>query len=387
MLNPPFKEENMTVEERTTETGILYLLIDGNNNPVDEVNRYLCYLHNCGKSHNTIRSYAFHLKLYYQYLSLHKLNAFCVFDTEKLKPLDLLTNFMFWLQYPNTAQGLFCINKESCKRSNSSVNTIMGVVLSFYQYLVFNNEIADHPILALKRNSSQFTGFLSEMMKYNVSNRLSILKKPVPPTPVESVTRDQYLDIIRSCQCRRDQLLVALMFEGGLRLSEALGLHMCDLDQIEDGIIKIVPRENNENKARVKNYAGGVIAVPQYVISLCLEYILNDIGVYDSDFLFLTLNGKNRGHALKADTVEKLFLRLSDSCGYKVHPHMLRHGFATEKLNAGWQMVDIQAYLRHKSLASTQIYASYSDELKKQKMRVFFDTNSEIMGMIANEIR
>ncbi|WP_024857277.1 site-specific integrase [Ruminococcus albus] len=68
---------------------------------------------------------------------------------------------------------------------------------------------------------------------------------------------------------------------------------------------------------------------------------------------------------MKADNVEKLFARLSKKVGYKVHPHMLRHGFATEKLEAGWQMVDIQAYLRHKNLSSTQIYATYSDELKK----------------------
>ena len=108
---------------------------------------------------------------------------------------------------------------------------------------------------------------------------------------------------------------------------------------------------------------------------------------YNSDFLFVNLSGKNEGKPLKADTVEKMFAVLSNKVGFKVHPHMLRHGFATEKLEAGWQMVDIQAYLRHKSINSTQIYATYSDELKKEKMRVFLDEKAEDLSEIANDIQ
>ncbi|EXM40905.1 hypothetical protein RASY3_00775 [Ruminococcus albus SY3] len=167
------------------------------------------------------------------------------------------------------------------------------------------------------------------------------------------------------CSCRRDQILLAFMYEGGERLSEAIGTHLCDLDNLEDGIVKIIPRINPENNARVKNYAGGLIKLPRYVIDLIIDYLTYDISKYDSDYLFLTLRGTNEGKPMKADNVEKLFARLSKKVGYKVHPHMLRHGFATEKLEAGWQMVDIQAYLRHKNLSSTQIYATYSDELKK----------------------
>ena len=66
---------------------------------------------------------------------------------------------------------------------------------------------------------------------------------------------------------------------------------------------------------------------------------------------------------------------------------MLRHGFATEKLEAGWQMMDIQAYLRHKNISSTQIYATYSNELKKEKMRQFFEKNQDDMKVIADGIK
>ena len=86
-------------------------------------------------------------------------------------------------------------------------------------------------------------------------------------------------------------------------------------------------------------------------------------------------------------TVERLFERLSLKVGYKVHPHMLRHGFATEKLEAGWQMIDIKMYLRHKSITSTQIYATYSDSLKQKKMSEFLNNNSNRMRETANVLR
>ena len=66
---------------------------------------------------------------------------------------------------------------------------------------------------------------------------------------------------------------------------------------------------------------------------------------------------------------------------------MLRHGFATEKLEAGWQRVDIQAYLRHKNISSTQIYANYSNELKKEIMRNFLNSKETEMKRYAEEIK
>lgn len=180
---------------------------------------------------------------------------------------------------------------------------------------------------------------------------------------------------------------MALLFEGGLRISEALGIHISDLNELESGIVKIIPRENNENGARVKNYAGGLIKLPDYVIDLILDYLCDDISDFSSDFLLLTLCGSNRGQPLKTGTVERLFERLSLKVGYKVHPHMLRHGFATEKLEAGWQMIDIKMYLRHKSITSTQIYATYSDSLKQKKMSEFLNNNSNRMRETANVLR
>ena len=377
----------MKVQKIKTENGFRYLLLDDNFQIIDEVYRYLRFLDSTGKSPNTLRSYAYHLKLFYQYATENNLDIFELFNNKKNKPIDILSNFMFWLQYPDTSRQQFHFEKENAKRSNNTVNLIVSTVLEFYEYLHRNNEIDEFNLYRSQRTNKYFKGFLYEMFKHNVENKRSILKRPVEYATVNALTRKQYNELLSVCNCRRDQLLLAFMFEGGERLSEAIGTHLCDLNNLEDGIVKIVPRINPENNARVKNYAGGLIKLPSYVIDLIIDYLTYDISNYDSDYLFLTLHGSNEGKPLQAATVEKLFARLSKKVGFKVHPHMLRHGFATEKLEAGWQMVDIQAYLRHKNLSSTQIYATYSDELKKEKMRSFLDKSSEKLKGTADELK
>ena len=376
----------MKVQSIKNLTMIRYILLDDNYKPIDEVNRFLKHLDICGKSPNTLRSYSYHLKLYYEYLASKNIDALELFDNSSIKPVDTLCSFMFWLQYPNSANNSFDLNGEECKRSNTSVNTIMSTILSFYQYLSCNNEISEASTYKIQRANLKYKSFLYEMYHHNTIKYKSILRKPTEPKVIEAINRKQYILMLKNCNCIRDQLLIAIMFEGGLRLSETIGIHKEDLSDIQDGLIKIVPRENNENNARVKNHSAGIIKVPDYVIEMIISYI-NITDSFDSDYLFLISQGKNAGHPLTADSVEKLFGRLTQKIGFKVTPHMLRHGFATEKLEAGWQLVDIQAYLRHKNLSSTQIYASYSNELKKEKMRLFFDKHASEMEIIANEIK
>lgn len=377
----------MKVQEIKTDRGIRYLLLDENYKIVDEVYRYLKYLDASGKSPNTIKNYAYHLKIYYDYCVIVGLSPLNVFKNSARKPVDFFCEFMLWLQYPDYAKGMIHYEKEQPIRNNRTINVIIGTVLSFYNYLSANNELDELNIYKIQRQQIHYKPMLYELMQHQTFGKKSILKRPEPPREVKGITRKQYIELIKLCKLRRDRVLLALLFEGGLRISEALGIHISDLNELESGIVKIVSRDNNENGARVKNYAEGVIKIPDYVIDLILNYLCDDIAEYTSDFLLLTFNGPNAGNPLKIGTVERLFERLSKKIGFKVHPHMLRHGFATEKLESGWQMVDIQMYLRHKNISSTQIYASYSDDLKKKKMTAFLNDKENQMREIADALR
>ena len=65
------------------------------------------------------------------------------------------------------------------------------------------------------------------------------------------------------------------------------------------------------------------------------------------------------------DNVDDLFDRLGKKTGItELHAHMLRHGFATEKLWYGWTLERISRWLRHASLSSTMIYIHIFDEIE-----------------------
>lgn len=361
----------MKVQPINTKKGTRYILIGDDYKPIDNANRYLRFLDNTGKSPNTIRSYAYNLLLFYIFMKNKGVPVLNLCNNPEKGPIEILSKFVLWLQYPDYTQNVLHINGEDCIRSNKTVNYIMATVLEFYKYLSANGQIQQLEAYKYQMINGQFKPFLYELVRHKRKVMSSIFKKPVTSVPVQAVTRDQYNAIFGACLHRRDQLLVAFLYEGGMRLNEALGMHLSDISHIEDNTIDIVARENNENGARVKEYAEGKVYLPDYVVDLLLDYINEDIVEYESNFLFLNLYGKHRGTPMRDSNAEKLFLRLSKKIGFRVHPHMLRHGFAQEKLEAWHDITKVQAYLRHRNPTSTAIYAQWTDAMKQEALREF----------------
>ena len=362
----------MKVQRIQVNNSYAYIVIDDDYKPVTAVNKYLKYLYNIGKSPNTLRTYAYDLLSYLRFLKEKNIDLMDICCKPDCGPIDILSEFVIWLQYPDYSRGICHIEKESSALCNKTVNHIMSIVLELYRYLASNGEMQQLEVYRLQMNNSKFKPFLYEMVKHKTEVMSSIFKKPVISEPVRAITREEFDRLFNACNNRRDKLLVSMLFEGGLRLNEALGMHISDLE-IENNIVHIVARKNNENGARDKRNAVGAIYLPDYVVDLLLDYINDDILEYDSDFLFLNLynRGSGKGNPLKDASVEQLFLRLSKKLGFKVTPHMLRHGFAQEKLEAGWQLEQVQAYLRHKNATSTELYAQFTDALKINKMEEF----------------
>lgn len=373
LINTTKGNLNMKVQPIHTHHGIRFIVLDDSYTPIQDINRYLKYLDNVGKSPNTQRSYAYALCSFYRFMAQEKIHVLELCSNPDYGPIDILGKFVLWLQYPDYVNGIYHVSQESCVRSDRTVNHTITVVLQFYEYLAANNLIQSLDVYRAQMVQPGIKPFLCELVRTRVRRRSSILKKAVEKKPVAAISREEYTILFSLAKNRRDRLLLALLFEGGLRLNEALGIHISDLSHIEDNVIYIVARENNQNFARVKNHAEGTIYLPDYVIDLLLEYLNEDVLDFDSDFLFLNLYGKEKGSPLKDNAVEQMFLRLSNKAGIKVHPHMLRHGFAQEKLEAGWEIQEVQAYLRHKHPTTTEIYAHYTDAIKLAKMQNFIN--------------
>ena len=363
----------MKVQEFKTNKNNGYLLLDDDYKVIPEVKEFMKFLYPT-KSPNTLRAYCNHLMLFYEFCDAMDYEPLKLCSDPEHKPMMILSEFVTWLQYPEYVELGVIEDDRDAERTPRTVNAIVAAVLMFYQYLAMNDQIYELPVYTMTNKTQKYKPFLHELTKNIKKVRNSILTVKYAPKEVEPITRETYNKLFNACTTRRDKILVGLLYECGLRINEALGLHLSpDLDKFQDREILIVPRENNENGARVKRYAEGSVSVPPYLQSLINEYLIYDVPNYDSDFLFLTMNGKTKGHPMKYQNAYDLFKRLSDKIGEDVHPHMLRHGFAQEKLDNGWKLEEIQSYLRHKNPASTTLYAKMTEQKKKELITKFYE--------------
>lgn len=150
---------------------------------------------------------------------------------------------------------------------------------------------------------------------------------------------------------KRNKALITTMWQGGLRLNEALMLRPSDFDTArpevhvrfgkagKDG----VPRER-----RVRPGPAATAAVREWKVARA------ELGLSDTSPLFCTLDGTK----LYQTYVRAMLNRLAKKAGWtkRVHPHGLRHTFAVTLARAGVPAAIIQRQLGHSSLATTTIY-------------------------------
>jgi integrase/recombinase XerC len=160
---------------------------------------------------------------------------------------------------------------------------------------------------------------------------------------------------------KRDRAILELLYATGLRVSELVGLDLGDVD-LEERILRVVGKGRKE---RVVPFGQKARESLQDFLRLRPELIKEGrpAGV---DAVFLNA----RGGRLTTRSVEYLVDRHVGKLAQrlKVHPHTLRHTFATHMLNAGADLRAIQELLGHESLSTTQKYTHVSTE---QLMRVY----------------
>ena len=172
------------------------------------------------------------------------------------------------------------------------------------------------------------------------SMRLNIRYSKAPKSLPQCLTKDEVRILIDAIGTSRHRLVVSLMYGAGLRVSEATGLKMQDLC-LETGNGWV--RHGKGNKDR------------PFIIPECLKQDLQDItkGRQPGEYLF---PGRN-GH-LTARSVQEILKDASVKARLKrlVHPHTLRHSFATHVLESGTDVATVQALLGHGEVRSTMGY-------------------------------
>jgi integrase/recombinase XerD len=155
-------------------------------------------------------------------------------------------------------------------------------------------------------------------------------------------------------EATRDQLLFEMIYRHGLRRLEAA----------------LIRREWITDSIWIQRVKGGVSG--EYPIHPRTRRLLwawlNARGEDDNPYLFTS---RQSGHRpLSASTVYGLFSRYATAAGIaaeRQHPHVLRHSIATHLLDAGWDISDVQDWIGHREIASTQVYAKITNKRREAR--------------------
>jgi integrase/recombinase XerC len=143
---------------------------------------------------------------------------------------------------------------------------------------------------------------------------------------------------------RRDRALLELLYSSGLRLAELIGLDVGDLD-LAEGLVRVTGKGA---KVRIVPVGAAARAALQAWLAERATLAPGDAAVFVD----------RKGARLKPRAVQQCVARWARQRGLAqpVHPHMLRHSFATHLLESSGDLRAVQELLGHANIATTQVY-------------------------------
>ena len=224
-----------------------------------------------------------------------------------------------------------------------SVAGRLSALRSFYRYLVQEDLAAYNPVarLALPKLPKRLPQFLSK----EEAERL--VEAPDTATPVG----------------QRDRAMLELFYATGMRVSELVGLDVGSVD-LDTREVRVWGKGSKERVVLMGVPAAE--ALRRYLRE-GRKALRGSSGV---GALFVNQQGKR----LSVRAVQVAIARHARAAGLdkEVHPHMLRHSFATHLLDGGSDLRTVQELLGHASLTSTQIYTHVT---QAQARRVYLDAH------------
>lgn len=145
--------------------------------------------------------------------------------------------------------------------------------------------------------------------------------------------------------------MFVLLWESGIRIGEALGLRHEDIAVAEGELT--IRRRVNANRARAKSVSPRTIPIGADVVRLYGDYLHEEYGDLDSDYVFVNLWAGARGRPMGYAAFYDLVKRLRRNTGVDFDPHWFRHTYATRLLRAGTPIEVISSLLGHASVATT----------------------------------
>lgn len=272
---------------------------------------YLESIKQSGKSQGTINLYKFHLSHMLSYLNK---NVTDITDDDV---------YLYMHQY-----------RTHRKVSNSYLDQLRLIYLGFFKFLVKKRVIQLNPVDPLEKIKSP-----------------QKIKKPLSSRDMEYIRS--------SCSTERDLAIIECLYSSAVRVSELISLNREDVSFITDDVIVF----GKGSKERIT-----------YFNAKALVHLRNYLESRTDHNPALFVSSRKPYERLTRRGVEDILKRLGTAAGIdKVHPHRFRRTSATDLLNAGMPLEQVQELLGHKSIATTRIYCTVNQEAVKQNHRRYMN--------------
>lgn len=212
--------------------------------------------------------------------------------------------------------------------SAATQSRVLSGIKSFFRYLLLENLLQTDPTELLE----------APKLRRTLPDFLSIAEIDQLFATIDHSTPEG----------QRNRAMLETLYSCGLRVSELIQLSLSNL-YLDVGFIRVIGKGNKERLVPI-----GQTAITQ--IRLYREHTRPAVKVKpgSEDILFLS----RRGTALSRVMVFLVLKDLTKKAGIKknIHPHVLRHSFATHLVEAGADLRAVQQMLGHKSITTTEIY-------------------------------
>ncbi|MBL7004140.1 MAG: tyrosine recombinase XerC [Gammaproteobacteria bacterium] len=220
----------------------------------------------------------------------------------------------------------YSANRHRKGLKGNSIQRELSAIRSFYQYLLKHKKVTRNPTIGLKTPKSEKK--LPNTLDVDNVNQL-LTSHHLKLSPIEA----------------RDLAIFEMIYSSGLRLSELTQSNIDDVDFVDQSIIVI----GKGRKMRKLPIGGKALDA----LKIWLESRSKLLKGSQQEALFISQQGKRistRNVQLRLDKLA------SKKLGRHVHPHMLRHSFATHMLESSADLRAVQELLGHADISTTQIY-------------------------------
>ena len=229
-----------------------------------------------------------------------------------------------WQSIKSSDVRMFIAEQHRKGKSGPSLARLLSSLRALFHFQIETKQRQDNPALDIKAPKSA----RKLPRTLDVDQTATLLKhKPV-----------SFLEI-------RDQAMWEMMYSCGLRVSELVGVQITQLE-LSVGEVRVIGKGSKE---RIVPIGQAAIAA----LSVWLPF-RNEVIAPDEKCVFVS----NRGVGLTTRTAQKRLRACAVARGidFNVHPHMLRHSFATHILESSGDLRAVQELLGHSNISTTQIY-------------------------------